>query len=212
MKTATAIALATALLSAAPALAKDEEHGLSKTDQRFVEQASKGNMTEVHLGALAAAQGTTPAIREFGRWMISTHSFANRELATIVGRMHGENPPSDLGNNAQESMAKLEGLHGKEFDKAYLQIMEEDHEKDVETMSAEAKNGDDYLVKTFAANVVPAVKEHLAQIKLLIADMNGSGQESAAKDADMKAASGGMTGPAQKPTGEAETVRKQHAN
>ena len=118
--------------------------------------------------------------------MISTHSFANRELATIVQRMHGEKPPLDLGNDAQESMAKLEGLHGKEFDKAYLQIMEKDHEKDVEAMSAEAKNGDDYLVKTFAANVVPAVKEHLAQIKLLIADMNGSGQENAAKDADMR--------------------------
>lgn len=213
MKTATTLTLAaTLLLAAAPAMAKDEGHGLSKTDQQFIKEASMGNMAEVHLGAVAAAKGTTPAIREFGRWMISTHSFANRELATIVERIHGEKPPLNLGKDAEETMAKLEKLQGKDFDKAYLQAMEKDHEEDVVKISAEAKNGDDYLVKTFAANLVPAVKEHLAQIKLLMADMNGSGEESAAKNADMKAASGGMTGPAHKTTSEAEKVRAQHTN
>ena len=212
MRTTTALTLVATLLVAAPAFAKEGPHGLSDTDQQFINGASMGNVGEVHLGAVAAARGTTPAIREFARWMISTHSFANRELATIVERLHGDKPSIALDAKTEATMKKLQNLQGEAFDTAYLQAAEKDHEEAVGKVEAEAEHGDDYLVKTFAANFAPAVKEHLAQVKSLIADMNKENEKGAAKNADMKAASGGMTGPSHKTTSEAEKVREQHTN
>lgn len=207
--------LATACLVALTIMATSgfaKEEKLSKTDQTFLKELATGNMGEVHLGAVAASNGSNPAVREFGRWMVSTHSFANRELATIVERMHGEKLPENLDAKTEALMKKLETLKGADFDAAYLHAMEEDHEEDVKKIEAEAKSGGDYLVKTFARNFAPAVKEHLAQVKLLIADMNNGDVASAAKNADMKAPSGGMTGPAHETTDKAKMIRQQHTD
>lgn len=210
MKTVTiTIALSAALFAAAPAFAKEETHSLSKADQQFLKESAMGNLAEAHLGALAVAQGTTPAIREFGRWMISTHSFANRELTTIVERLHGEKPPMKVEAKSEETMGKLQTLKGKEFDKAYLDAMKQDHEEDAKKIAAEAKDGKDYLVKSFAANFEPTVKEHLAQIKVLIADVNGENSAGAEKNADMKAAVGGMSGTPKGNTDQAKKIEDQ---
>lgn len=210
MKSTTILALAAALSTAAPAMAKEDAHGLSRADQTFLEEATMGNMAEVNLGTLAVAKGTTPTIREFGRWMISTHSFANRELTTITARMHGENTPVKPNPKIEELMGKLQNMTGKEFDKAYLEALKQDHEEAVQKIAAEAKDGKDYLVKSFAANFEPAVKEHLAQVDVLLADLDGKDSHGAEKGADMKAAVGGMIGTPKGHTDQAKEIEKQH--
>ncbi len=213
MKTATLLTLAAALLATAPALAKDGAHGLSQADQQFLQESATGDLAESDLGTLAASKGSTPAVREFARWMMSTHGFAGRELTTISQKMHGETLPSKPEPKAEvkELMGKLQNLSGAEFDKAYLQAIVQDHEKAARMTDAEAKDGQDYLIKSFAANFAPAIKEHLAQAKLLMADIKNEGGNSGAEsDANMKAAVGGVSGPAKGNDAQAKTVQKQH--
>ncbi len=207
MKSASILALGAALL-AAPAMAKEGAQGLSQADKQFVQESAMGNTAEVHLGALAVAQGTTPAIREFGRWMISTHSFANRELTTIVERVHGETPAPKLSPKTEDLMGKLQNLQGPAFDKAYLEAMKEDHEDGAKKVTAEVRDGKDYLVKTFAANLEPAIKEHLAQVEVLMTEMNSKDAGAAEKKADMKAEVGGLTGTPKGNTDQAKTIQE----
>ncbi len=209
MTSTTILVLAAALAAAAPAMAKDT-HGLNQADQTFLKDAAMGNMAEVNLGTLAVAKGSTPAVREFGRWMISTHSFANRELTTITERMHGENPPVKADPKTEEIMGRLQNLSGKAFDKAYLEALKADHQDAVKKIAAEAKDGGDFLVKSFAANFEPAVKEHLAQVDVLLADLDGKDSHGAEKGADMKAAVGGMTGTPKGHTDQAKKIEEQH--
>ncbi len=209
MKFKTIPTLAAALLAvAAPALAKED--ALGQADKQFLKEAAMGNTAEVHLGALAVAQGSTPAIREFGRWMISTHSFANRELTTIVERMHGDKTLPKLETKTEDLVSKLQSLKGKDFDKAYLEAMQQDHEQDAKTVAAETRDGKDYLVKTFAANLEPTIKEHLAQVKVLLADADGEDSSGAERGANMKAAVGGMSGTPKGHTDPAKTIEEQH--
>lgn len=193
MKTISYVAIAASLLVAAPAMAESEH--LSSADQHFLKEAAMGNLGEVHLGDLAANKGSTPAVREFGRWMMSAHSFANRELTTITERMHGEAPPMKLEAEAEQTMKKLEGLKGDKFDQAYLDAMIEDHKKDLKAFEKEGSEGRDYLVKSFAKNMTPAIREHLAEAEALKADMSNQGRSGAEMKADKDAIRGGMTGP-----------------
>lgn len=211
MKTATLLTLAATLLASAPALAK--EGSLSQADQQFLTQSLKGDLAESDLGTLAASKGSTPAVREFARWMMSTHGFAGRELTTIAQKMHRETPPSkpEADAKTKELMGKLQNLKGLEFDKAYLQAIVQGHEQAAKMNEAEAKDGQDYLVKSFAANFAPTVKEHLAEAKLLMDAMNNQGASGGAEaDANMKAAVGGVSGPAKGNDAEAKAVQKQH--
>ena len=211
MKTATLLTLAATLLASAPALAK--ESSLSQVDQQFLTQSLKGDLAESDLGTLAASKGSTPAVREFARWMMSTHGFAGRELTTIAQKMHRETPPSkpEADAKTKELMGKLQNLKGLEFDKAYLQAIVQGHEQAAKMNEAEAKDGQDYLVKSFAANFAPTVKEHLAEAKLLMDAMNNQGASGGAEaDANMKAAVGGVSGPAKGNDAQAKAVQKQH--
>ena len=211
MKTATLLTLAATLLASAPALAK--EGSLSQADQQFLTQSLKGDLAESDLGTLAASKGSTPAVREFARWMMSTHGFAGRELTTIAQKMHRETPPSkpEADAKTKELMGKLQNLKGLEFDKAYLQAIVQGHEQAAKMNEAEAKDGQDYLVKSFAANFAPTVKEHLAEAKLLMDAMNNQGASGGAEaDANMKAAVGGVSGPAKGNDAQAKAVQKQH--
>lgn len=211
MKTATLLTLAATLLASAPALAK--EASLSQADQQFLTQSLKGDLAESDLGTLAASKGSTPAVREFARWMMSTHGFAGRELTTIAQKMHRETPPSkpEADAKTKELMGKLQNLKGLEFDKAYLQAIVQGHEQAAKMNEAEAKDGQDYLVKSFAANFAPTVKEHLAEAKLLMDAMNNQGASGGAEaDANMKAAVGGVSGPAKGNDAQAKAVQKQH--
>lgn len=212
MKTATLLTLAATLLATAPALAK-EAHGLSQADQAFLAESAKGNLSESDLGTLAVAKGSTPGIREFARWMMSTHGFAGRELTTIAQKMHGEALPSkpEADAKTKDLMGKLQNLTGRDFDKAYLQAIVQEHEQAAKMLDAEARDGQDYLIKSFASNFAPAVKEHLAQAKLLMDDGKDEGRSSASEsDANMKAAVGGISGTPKGNDAQAKGVQKQH--
>lgn len=124
--------------------------------------------------------------------MASAHGFGNRELATITERMHGQSPPASLDPEAQSMMQRLQGLSGAQFDKAYLQGMVEDHEKDLKAFYKEAQDGQDHLVKTFAQNVAPAIQEHLKEAQDLQHDLFNAapGGSGAAANAAVHGAAG----------------------
>ena len=207
-------ALAAALLAAAPSLAKEQasqDHDLNSTDRAFLKEAAMDNLAEVHLGILAVSHGSTPAVREFGRWMISTHSFANRELTSIAERLHDKTPPLQTDAKVQDTMGKLQNLKGVECDKAYLKASAADHEEAEKKLNGEAKNGEAPLVKGYAANFLPTVGEHLAQVKLLMADANGGDTKGAENDANMKAGAGGMGGTPQGNDQQAKKIQNQHS-
>lgn len=158
------------VLSASAWAQSGGEH-LSATDQAFINQAAAGSAAEVATGRLASQKGSSEEVKMFGRWMASSHGFAGRELTSIVERLHGTTPSTELPSDAQQLQAKLQGLSGKAFDQAYLEGMIEDHKKDLQQFQQGAQNTQDLLVKSFAQNMVPVIREHLQQVQDLDQDL-----------------------------------------
>jgi putative membrane protein len=121
---------------------------LSSKDKTFMHKAAKGGMMEVAMGRLAEQKGKSDDVKSFGKRMVTDHGKANDELKSI----------------AEKKGVKLASKEPSEkwsSDKAYMDMMVKDHEKDLAEFQDEANNGSDPDVKKFADDTAKVVKEHL---------------------------------------------------
>ena len=96
-------------------------------DRKFLSVIGQSTLAEVALGKLAAQKDTTPSVRLFGRWMASTNSLANRQLATMMTEIHGPTLPTTPTVQQQSELQKMEAFSGAEFDQEYIQMMVPGH-------------------------------------------------------------------------------------
>jgi putative membrane protein len=172
MKGLLAAASLGALLIAAPAWAQsmgaqgNAAHSLSSQDKTFVTKAGAGNLAEARLGELAEQKGGTPAVKEFGRWMATDHTFANNWLMGIAKEIPGIPQPM-LTAQDKAMYQKLEGLSGAEFDRQYLPGMVQGHVKAVGLFETEARDGSNPQIKGYAQSLLPVFRQHLAEAREL---------------------------------------------
>jgi putative membrane protein len=129
-------------------------------DSTFVTKAAKGGMAEVELGKLAAEKGTSDQVKQFGQRMVTDHSKANDELKAVA-QSKSLTLPTALDPKDKALHDRLAKMSGAAFDRAYMQAMLADHQKDVREFRMEANSGQDPDVKAFAAKTLPTLEEHL---------------------------------------------------
>jgi putative membrane protein len=132
---------------------------MSAEDKEFVSKAGMGGLFEVQAGNLALQKTQNAEVKSFAQRMVTDHSNANAELAQLA-TTKGVALPTELGGPHKGAFDHLNMLSGAEFDKAYMQHMVEDHDKDVaefEKASTTAMDGD---VKTWAGKTLPTLQQH----------------------------------------------------
>ena len=143
---------------------------VSGDDAKFAVAAANGGMAEVELGKLAQDQGTTMQVRDFGAMMVKDHSTINDEMKGLADSKHIVLPDS-LNNEEKKLKADLMAKKGKDFDKAYVDAMIEDHEKDIKDFEQAAKIVKYPEMQVFIKKNLPVLKMHLAAIKKVKAEM-----------------------------------------
>jgi putative membrane protein len=136
----------------------------SSGDEKFAIKAAQGGMAEVKLGQLAQEKAYNEAVRKFGQRMVDDHTKANHELkeAAMKERV---SLPANIDKKDQATYGALAKLSGAEFDKAYVQDMVKDHQDDIADFGTEARTGQRDAIKTFAADSLPTLKDHLRAAK-----------------------------------------------
>ena len=133
--------------------------------EEFMHEAAQGGMAEVEMGKIAAQKAQNAEVKKFGQMMVTDHTKANDELKALATKKNVP-LPADLGTH-RSSMDKLSSLSGAEFDRAYVQMMVDDHEKDVAEFQKQADSATDPDVKAFAAKTLPTLKKHLTAIQAI---------------------------------------------
>ena len=153
--------LAAALLGAAPAFAAP-----SATDTDFAKKAAEAGMAEISSGHAAEANGSSAAVKAFGKKMVDDHAKAADELKDVAAKS-GVELPTTMTAEQKAAGEKLAGLKGAEFDKAYAEQAVKDHEEAVALFKNEASAGSDAGLKSFAQQTLPALEDHLRMAKAL---------------------------------------------
>ena len=121
---------------------------LSEKDKTFMKKAAKGGTMEVTMGKVAEQNAQSDDVKSFGKRMVTDHGKANDELKSIASKKGFELP-------SKEHSLKWTS------DKAYMDMMVKDHEKDLGEFKEEASSGSDPDVKKFADDTARMVQEHL---------------------------------------------------
>ncbi len=142
----------------------------AKSPNAFLTEAAQGGMAEVELGKLASQKAQSPEVKKFGQMMVADHSAANAELKALAAKKNIQ-IPADMGSSHKSTLDSMSKLSGAEFDKEYVENMEDDHEEDVAKFQKQADSSTDPDVKAFAMKTLPTLKKHLDAIKAIKAKM-----------------------------------------
>lgn len=135
-------------------------------DRDFMMEAAMGGMMEVEAGKIASTNGASAQVKEFGKMMVDDHSKANEELKSIASELN-VTLPTTLSEDMQKHMDEMRKMKGADFDKHYVDMMTEDHDKDVSKFEDQASNAKNDKVKAFAAKTLPVLKKHQEKIKAI---------------------------------------------
>jgi len=135
---------------------------VSKDDAQFVVNIANAGMTEVQLGQLAQQKGIARDVKEYGAMMIKDHTAAGDKLKGIASSKN-ITMPATISPGMQQNIDDLQKKSDKDFDKAYINLMIDDHKKVIDLFEAESKNGSDADIRAFADNTLHTLRMHLAE-------------------------------------------------
>lgn len=172
---------------------------LSDTDKAFVDTAAKAGMAEVDISTAVVEKVKKKTVKEFAQKMIDDHSKANEELKVLCSS-RGIMLPTEIDEETKTKRDELMKKTGSKLEKAYVDIMLDDHRKAVELFRNESQSGGDPELKQWAGATLPKLEEHLQHVEMLAAGKaykpKNAGQVSGENPPPTDASSGKSTSPA----------------
>ncbi len=148
----------------------------SLTDGDIVEIVTTANTGEIDAARLAVGRSTNNDVKDFANQMISDHGDVNQQVTALAGKDNIQPRANTTGDklaaDGSALMAKLGGLHGADFDKAYIQSQVDAHTQVLGALDndlipgAQSPDLHDLLTQ-----VRPKVAMHLEHAKKLAASL-----------------------------------------
>jgi putative membrane protein len=155
-------AAALLLIPALPASSAIAEGNVNQQDRTFVREAAASGQQEVAAGRLAEKQAGAPAVREFGRWMVTDHTLLDMMLRE---RARQADLTLQSAPGSQSKLDALRSLHDRQFDQPYIAEQVRDHERAVALFQQEILSGENRGLKSLARTSLPLLQEHLVEAK-----------------------------------------------
>jgi putative membrane protein len=170
MKLSTPLLLSSLVALAMPA------HAAGPDDAQIAAIVVVANAVDVDAGKQAETKTQNKDVRAFAERMVADHSGVNQQATALVQKLHVTPEDNDtsksLAQGGTATRAKLAGLSGKAFDKAYVDNEVKYHETVLgaldKTLIPNASNAE---LKALLVKVRPAFVAHLEHAKHLQAEL-----------------------------------------
>jgi len=136
-------------------------------DWRFLTDAADLGMAEVNLADIAIQRAQDPQVRAFAQRMIADHTPQN---AQIIQYATGFNVtiPAFVDRAHTDLATRLSRERGSNFDRQYMQSQVNDHTTAIALFQDEATNSGSDTLRTFAANSLPVLRDHLQMAQSIL--------------------------------------------
>jgi putative membrane protein len=135
--------------------------------QRFLGKAIQDGRAEINICKLALQRSGNPAVKEFAQRMIDDHMMIDAKIK-VVARSRKIRLPQGITLKQKATYELLKHNSGDEFDRKFAQHNVADHDDDIRDFVKQANGAADMSVKTFAADTLTVLKEHLQRSKDLL--------------------------------------------
>ncbi|RBA27336.1 DUF4142 domain-containing protein [Flavobacterium tibetense] len=144
-----------------------EEHNDAKfnnneqeSNAQFLVDAAELNMEGILLGQLAQQKGSTAHVKELGKMMEDAHTKLQIDL-TSLAKSKMITIPSTPTDDGKDAYTKLNEKSGKDFDKAYADLMVNKHKDAIQDFEAAATETKDTEIKNWATTTLTELRKHL---------------------------------------------------
>ena len=139
---------------------------VDEEDSLFAAKAAAGNLAEIEMGNLAIKNGKSKRVKNFGLMMVKDHGKANTKLMAMATAKK-LTLPTEPAADEQKMLAELAKKSGNDFDKAYVNMMIEDHKNDVNDFTTASTKIQDPDIKAYAKKTLPVLQKHLDAINAI---------------------------------------------
>lgn len=139
---------------------------LNAGETEFMVTAAADGMTEIAMGELAATKTRTSRVKDFADMIVSDHTQAGNELKALAGQKQVTLPDS-LSDKSKKDRDKLSAKNGKDFDKAYVDAMVNDHQHAVKMFRDALADVDNPDLRQWITNTLPVLEAHLDSARAL---------------------------------------------
>jgi putative membrane protein len=146
---------------------------MADSDLQAMAMVHHVNQMEIDLGKVAQRKGSTQAVKDYGKMLVKDHQSADKDLMSLAKKNNAKIPmykPTDEADQKEmkddkQMAAHVKTLKGEAFDKAFLDMMVQGHEKVIaklDTMSGSAQNPE---LQTYLKDLKPALQKHADQAR-----------------------------------------------
>lgn len=151
--------------------AKFDDSNSKENDSEFLVDATEINLEEIAIGQLAQQKSTNPEIKKFGKMLVDDHTKLSGEVKTVA-ESRNISLPTSITEDGKEQYNKLNEKSGLDFDKKFVDMMIDGHEKAIDKFTKASKNSNDEEIKTWASNNIASLTAHLQHAKMLKQDLD----------------------------------------
>lgn len=141
-----------------------------RADLPFINEAAGANLMEVRLGEVAQRRALSTAVKQFGQRMVTDHSRLQDQL-TAMASQNGVGFSPGLSAEHQREINRLQGITALQFDRAYMTLMVQGHQKDVNLFQTQAQSAQSAQVRNWASSSLPVLQQHLDLARQLATQM-----------------------------------------
>lgn len=134
--------------------------------QRFVDEATQTNMLLIESSQLAEQNASRDNVKQLARTIVADHQRVGERLRNVAQNIPAS-PPAILDEEHQEMLADIQQTSAENFDAAYLDMLEEAHERFIVLFEDYADQPGPGNLNDFATETLPALRDHLANIREL---------------------------------------------
>lgn len=168
------IALVATMFAAASTSASAQS--AAPNDAQIAGIVVEANTVDINAGKLAKKTSRNKEVKAFAKQMVTDHTGVNKQAIALVKKLHVKPEDSETSKSLKDggdaNIAKLKGLKGKDFDKAYLDNEVTYHQAVIDavdkTLIPAAKNAE---LKDMLVKVRPAFVAHLEHAKQIQSSM-----------------------------------------
>ena len=168
-----ATALLTALSGALYAQQNATTTALSDTDKTYLMENATGSVYDFQTAELAVECARDNNVQGYALRLLDDHAKLNKEMLQLARRKDIVLPVT-LGDDDKTKLMTLEGTHGADFDRAYIQEAIRINSDDVEKANKELNATTDPDIRKVVGMFLKTEQKHLDDARALQAKMTAN--------------------------------------
>jgi putative membrane protein len=131
-----------------------------KADIKFIREETADNKLETDLAQLAVNRAQNSDVRQYAQRMITDHNRLQNEWLNMSAASGLSINPS-YGKKHRRKLEDLQKLSGRDFDRAYMTLMIQNHKDYITAFTTDGRNAHSSQVRNLVSNDLPVLQQHL---------------------------------------------------